>query len=218
MAEEEVQQPEKPAKKKKSSGGLSLPMMIVIGAGTLIVLVGVSLFAINYMVNNIIDKKLGSVSDTTKTHSHEDEANKKLKEHKKELDKTFKELEEEEYFETEEGVSYMETDRIVTNPKFSTRFAVIRLGLSYREKVAEGEGEAEGGHEEAKEGEVDHKAQKYQAQIKSIINDMIGTMTEEEIQQQRQNLPIIIKEKLTPVFKKQKKYLRDVLIVEFIIQ
>lgn len=218
MAEEEleeVQQPEKPAKKKKSSGGgLSLPLMIAIGAVTLIVLVGISLFAINYMVNNIIDKKLGAVSDTTKVLSPKEEAKLKEKEKAKELDKTYKELEEEEYFDTEEGVSYIETDRIVTNPKFSTRFAVLKLGLSYREKVGEEEKE----EEEKKEGEVDQKSMKMQAQIRNIINNMIGTMTEEELQQQRSSLPIIVKEKLTPVFKAHKMFLKDVLIVEFIIQ
>jgi hypothetical protein len=213
--EEEIQQPEKPTKKKKSSGGLSLPIMIAIGAGTLIVLVGASLFAINYMVNNIIDKKLGAVqADSTQTHTKEDEHAKKEKEKSKEIDETYKELEEEEYFETEEGVEYMETDRIVTNPKFSTRFAVLKLGLSYRIKVNDEEEEKE---EEEVEGE-DPKVMKMQAQIRNIINNMIGSMTEEELQQNRQNLQIIVKEKLTPIFKKHKMFLRDVLIVEFIIQ
>lgn len=214
--EEEIQQPEKPVKKKKSSGGLSLPMMIVIGAGTLIVLVGISLFAISYMVNNIIDKKLGAQADSTKVLSPKEEAKIKGKEKEKELDNAYKELEEEEYFETEEGVGYIETDRIVTNPKFSTRFAVLKLGLSYREKVNPDEEKEE--EEKPKEGEVDPAAQKMQAQIKSIINNMIGSMTEEELQQQRSNLAIIVKEKLTPVFKKHKMFLRDVLIVEFIVQ
>lgn len=212
--EEEIQQPEKPVKKKKSSGGLSLPLMIAIGAGTLIVLVAISLFAISYMVNNIIDKKLGGLSDTTKVLSPKEEAKLKEKEKEKDLEKTYKQLEEEEYFESEEGVGYTETDRIVTNPKFSTRFAVLKLGLSFREKVSEEEKE----EEKPKEGEIDPKTQKMQAQIKSIINNMIGSMTEEELQQQRSNLSIIVKEKLTPVFKKNKMFLKDVLIVEFIIQ
>ena len=106
----------------------------------------------------------------------------------------------------------METGRIITNPKLSEKFAVINLGLSYREKV----GEEESSEESA--DAPDAKALKMEAQIKSILNNMIGSMTEEEIQHQRQNLSTIVKEKLTPLFKKNKMFLREVLIVEFIIQ
>lgn len=212
--EEEVQQPEKPVKKKKSSGGgLSLPVMIAIGVGTLVIIVVVILFAISYMVNNIMDQRIGELAtDSSGVTQHADKPKEKGNDAREEIEKTWQELEEEEYFGDQKGVKYMETGRIITNPKLSEKFAVINLGLSYREKV----GEEESSEESA--DAPDAKALKMEAQIKSILNNMIGSMTEEEIQHQRQNLSTIVKEKLTPLFKKNKMFLREVLIVEFIIQ
>lgn len=216
MAEEEKQKPEKVKKKSK---GLSLPIMIGIGVIALAVLIGGILFGVNIMINSVLDARLAEVNVTDgeggeKDGEHGDKEHDKEhsdEEHEEEMDP--EEMAEDEFFNGDEGVSFKETGRVITNPKGSTQFVVVNLGLVIREK-----GEGEEGHEESEEGELSLKEVKMNAQVKHVINTVIGNLTLAELQEQRNLLTEIFKAKLKPVYQENGIWLREVVMVEFIIQ
>jgi hypothetical protein len=108
---------------------------------------------------------------------------------------------------------YMETGRITTNPRASTQFVVVNLGLSYRTGV--------GAEDAAKKAGTESEDQKrrFEALIRNAINNQIGDMTVGELQQiRRDSLTSIFKERLVPVFINNRIFLRDVILVEYIIQ
>lgn len=200
MAEEQKQEPEKPAKKPFA---LSLPIMIGIGVGVIVIMFGISIFAVNMMVNKIINAKIPAATAPDSNAAHgKSEQNVK---------------DEEETLGVEKG-TYVETGRITTNPKGSSSFVVINLGLVYRDK---GEAAQEsGGHEEGKgTPDVSIKDPQLEALIRQTINNRIGEMPVEEIQMlPRDSLITMFKQDLSPVFKGGSKYLRSVILKEFIVQ
>ncbi|GAB5466725.1 MAG: hypothetical protein Kapaf2KO_21610 [Candidatus Kapaibacteriales bacterium] len=126
-----------------------------------------------------------------------------------EYELTEEELEVKEFLSNEENMRYMETGKIVTNPKLSKNYVAINVGLDYspRPEVAEEELDA-----------ASTKMIKLNAKIKSDIIMLIGQMDTEELQQKRNLLPGIIKDSLAEKFKSEKLLLREVLISEFVIQ
>ncbi len=206
MAEETKQEPERPKKRKTV---LSLPVMIIIGVVVLALLIGGTLFAVNMMVSSIVETKLSGADSTgSKGGDHA-----KVEKTRSPEDAAMAELEEQEFL-GEVPTIYFETGRIITNPRGSSRFLVLNLGLEYREKVSE-----EGGGEEAKKEEgMSPEKQRLLAKIKDIINSKLGSMTESELETNTDSLRIFIKNDLSLLFKKEKKFLKDVLFVEKIIQ
>ncbi len=203
---EEKQEPEKPKKKKAV---LSLPMMIIIGVVILAVLIGGTLFAVNMMVSSIVDSKLSGV-DTTKKHGEVE----KVKKEKSEEEKMAEELEAEDYFD-EKPTSYLETGRIITNPRSSSTYIVLNLGLEYRQKLAEGEEPKEGA---AAETDASPEMKRLMAKIKDVVNTRIASMSESDIEAKRDSMKIFFKNDLTPIFKREKKFLKDLILVEYIKQ
>lgn len=205
MAEEgKKQEPEKPQKK---SGGLSLPVIIGIGAGVLIILVVVILFAVKMMLNTVVESQIGAVQPNNEQQTPPKEE---------------KDMSNIEYYKmmadndtvSDEDAKYMETGRITTNPRGSTQFVVVNLGISYRDKTSEDDGK-----KKEKNDEPDDKKRKFEALIRNAINNQIGDMTVSELQQiRRDSLRSIFKESLTPVFVSNRIFLRDVILVEYIIQ
>jgi hypothetical protein len=201
MADEiNKQEPEEPKKK----AGLSLPVIIGIGAGVLIILVVVILFAVKMMLNSVVGTQPVDIQTTEQQHKPVED----------------KDISDVEYYKRmvdEDKISdndskYMETGRITTNPRASTQFVVVNLGLSYRTGL---------GVDDAakKAAETDDQKRRFEALIRNAINNQIGDMTVGELQQiRRDSLTSIFKEKLVPVFIYNRIFLRDVILVEYIIQ
>jgi flagellar basal body-associated protein FliL len=201
MADEiNKQEPEEPKKK----AGLSLPVIIGIGAGVLIILVVVILFAVKMMLTSVVGTQPVDIQTTEQQHKPVED----------------KDISDVEYYKRmvdEDKISdndskYMETGRITTNPRASTQFVVVNLGLSYRTGL---------GVDDAakKAAETDDQKRRFEALIRNAINNQIGDMTVGELQQiRRDSLTSIFKEKLVPVFINNRIFLRDVILVEYIIQ
>lgn len=196
------QEPEKPdKKKKKKEGGMSLPVMIGIGFGVIVVNVVLVIVVINFVVPMM-------------NGSHDAEKDKKAKiaEEKKKAEHavSHSDPEEEEFFENEKERHYMETGRITTNPKMSTKFIVIGLGLEFRVK--------EDTYKEEELKAESEMMKKMLSRIKAVVIKELGMMSLEDLQTNRPQLDNIFKEKLRPLFKEQKIYLKRADIVEFIVQ
>ncbi len=54
--------------------------------------------------------------------------------------------------------------------------------------------------------------------IRNIVNSQIGSMSLEELQIPRDSMSKIFRERLRPLFRQQNARLKDIAIVEFIIQ
>lgn len=194
---EEKQEPEK-AKKKK--GGMSLPVMIAIGVGAIVVQVVLIIVVVNFVLPK---------SGDDASHKKTEELTEKQKQ-KQEDEKFFEgDTEEEDFFAEEKERKYLETDKIITNPKGSTKFVVVNLGLEYKFKPDVPE------PEQAADSDL---MKKLMARLKTTVIQDIGSKSVDEIHNSRSTYNTMIKEKLKPVFKESKIFLRNVYIVEFIIQ
>ncbi len=209
MAEEQqqgTQEPEMPTKKpKKSGGGLSTPVWIGIIAGALILNVATIILGIKWVVGDsaTADSEAGGKEHTEKVdkeHTGDGEFDE---------DQEYDDLEEENVLHGDENLKFKETGRITTNPKGSTSFVILNLGLEYRERKTE---EGGGGH-----GGADGGPDPVMARVKGVINSTVGSLTVEELQD-REALRTKLRDEIRKVYKKHKIYLRDVLLIEFLIQ
>jgi len=230
---------EAPVTKKKKvktagggiSSGISLPVLFII-IGVTIGILGVAAFIVNnMMISNIIEKKFkqaGMDSTTAITKLQEDNEiyAKKLAE-KMKLHEMMKKMEEEDFYMGEEGIEYAETSRLLNNPKNSSEVVVCQLGFEYRifkehvegEEAAEEEGEGEGeGKEAVKPDHFFTQNPKISAKVKATVNDMFSRMTIEEIQTARSELSDKLFEEFKPIFKKEKLWLKKVIVIEFLVQ
>ena len=206
MAEEAKQEPERPKKRKTM---LSLPIMIIIGVVVLAVLIGGTLFAVNMMVSSQVETLMANVDSTGGKGGHQ----KVEKKAHSEEDAAMAELEEQDYLD-EVPTTYFETGRIITNPRSSSSYVVLNLGLEFREKPKEGEKAAE-----VKQGaEMTPEMKRLMAKIKDVINTRIASMSESDIEAKRDSLKLFFKNDLIPIFKKDKKFLKDIILVEYIKQ
>jgi len=197
MADEKKQQPEKP---KKKSDGLSMPILIGIISGVIIVNI-----VIVVLVIKLVFPPAGGEENT--------QHGKESKVEKTETDEyEFGEDGGEEFFEKQKAIRHMETGRITTNPKGSEQFVILDLWLEYvvSEKVLEDH------HEEYKE-ESD-LMEKLFTRVRAEVISFVGSLTVEQINAIRPELPEKLREHLSDMFKKNKIKLREVIIKEFIIQ
>ena len=191
MAKEEKlerQEPEKP--KRQSTGSMKLPMLIGIIAGVVVIQA-----IIIVVVMNIFLKPSYAPADTQGG---------KTEQKKVEKDESPKEGESSD----DVNMQFIETGRITTNAKSSDKFVVLNLGLEFKAQ----------GEEEPSEKEGGTLSPIMNAKIKGTINGIIGSMAIEDLQAKRDSLSFIIKDRLKPVFKSNKMFLKDVIIQEFIIQ
>lgn len=193
-----VQEPEKAKKKKRE--GMSLPVMIAVGVGAIVVQVVLIVVVVNFLMPK-----------SEKDVAHEKEAKKTEAMKKKASEEEFfqEDSEEEDFFAEEKERKYLETDKIITNPKGSTKFVVINLGLEYKFKPDVPE------PERAPDGDL---MKKLMAKLKTLVIQDIGNQTVDEIHSGRADYNMKLRDKLRPIFKESKIFLRNVYIVEFIIQ
>lgn len=219
MAEDAKQKKkeEEPKKEKK----LSLPILIGIGAGALIIMVVVIIFALNF----ILDSKLQKIEEMTANQPAATEHSEKPPKGHDDEHPEDPEHEDIQKFLKGDEAEYYETDQIVTNPLGSTsQFVALRLGLSYfikghGEEGGEGGGDGHGDEEGADiSGLNAPKYKKFKSRIKHTVNSAIGSMTVTDMQIPRDSLANIIKVQLDPLFKENDFYLKDVILVQFVIQ
>jgi flagellar basal body-associated protein FliL len=215
MAEEngEKQEPVKPEKKtkKKASLGAGLSLPIIIGAvAGLLVLIAATVVISIFVASKFIAPQHpaagedGKHAEKTEKHQEEDEEN------KDEIDLDM--AEEEEFQKGMTGIHYVKTGRITTNPKGSSQFVVLNLGFEFRMKNKDNE------WIEAEVTEEDPMVKHAMSKAKGAVNQVLGSMTVDELHNKRSEMPLILKEKLKDTFKKYRILLKDVIIEEFIIQ
>lgn len=189
MADEEKD--DAPLKDKKK--GLSLPIMIAIIAGSVVLLFVAIIFVIRIMMSNLEESIISSTGK----------------------EPTVKVVKKEKKDESLDTFDYMETGRITTNPLSSSQFVVVNLGIFYK-AITKGNHEEEAKEETAADPEA--KAKRLNALVKHQINSQIGGMDVFALQVPRDSLMTIFREKLNPAFKMEGFQLKDVILIEFIIQ
>ncbi len=221
--EEQAALPPKKEKKKGGGGGnmSTSTMLIIIAVVAVILVVGVIL-SINVMVTSVIDRKMDEAGlDTTSAINKVQEENelylKKIQE-KMALQDAMNELDQEDFYMGDDGVLYAEVADILAMPKGSDDKVMIAIGIEYRVKTKVSEEEEE---EEKEAKAVDPTAifkQKPQlkAKIESNINNLIGSMTLDQLQSIRPELEDVLTERLKPVFKSERIWLKKVMVRKFI--
>ena len=209
---ENVQQPEDPKPKKKKKG-LSLPLIIGISLAALIILVGGTLGAVYIMVSNMVQN-----TNTEQTQNGGEAKENENKEQK--IEEDFSVDENYSYLKNvvknqSKNIRYMELGEIITNPKNSGQFVVMDIGIEFVAYDENGEvlPVTEGGEEESsffKENQL--------AKLRGRVNNVLWSMSVEELQQKRSKMPGVIENKFEPVFKKNRAVIKEVVILRFIIQ
>ncbi len=171
--------------------GISMPVLIAIIAGSIILLFVAILIVFSVMMNNMKESIMSNVGITDSVK-----------------------VEEEEVKESESlgNYEYMETGRITTNPSGGQQFVVVNLGLFYKLDIKNKD------NDDSKGSDPELKSQRLNALIKHKINTQIGDMDILSLQAPRDSLTAIFKDKLTSAFELEGYYLKDVILVEFIIQ
>jgi len=201
-AEPELQDKQVPEKPRLKSSGMSMLTLIGIIAGVVIIQVVIVILVIKLFVVPSVDNGNGN-DDKTKTE--------KVDQKDIEAEKLKK---QEEQAKEEKELIYENTGRITTNPRGSTDLVVVDLGLEFKF-----EGEAP----KPKEKETSILPEKLMARIKGTVNSIIGSYSSEQLNQNRDTLVVIFKDKLKEIFKSiliedKKILLKNVYITEFIIQ
>lgn len=212
MEEEEKHEPELPEKKKKKEktpGGISMPLIIG-AAGGIIVLIIASVIIGIVVAGKFFGPQAAQEEANSKDGKNKATANKEYKENPYEGEMPLSQL---------EGVMFMETGRITTNPKNGTSiYVVMNLGFEFKKMDEESKELAAIADKEGKVAIENPLVQKMMARIRSTINQMIASYTEAELQNMRPQMPDVLKKQLKPVFKDYELILGNVSIQEFIIQ
>ena len=186
---------EKPPKKP---GEMNLMKMLIMVGGTVVVLF--ILLIVVYMLIIKPDLEKMSVNGEGKD---------KTEEMKQEKDGDFNP----EEIKKEENERFLSTGRITTNPKMSTQFIVVDLGLDFyvnEEQMKEIKKE---------KPEESPMMLKPLSSVKGEVNNMLGSYTVEELQSiSRDTLQSMINAKLVKVFLANKMVLKEAILQEFIIQ
>lgn len=116
--------------------------------------------------------------------------------------------------------------RITTNPRNSTQFVVVNIGVVYfpksedhlKELKVEKAKEAKEAGPEGGGGNPTLLSTKSYAQLKANVTRVLGSLSVEELQARRDSLPSMIKMNVKPVFRENEMFIKDVILLEFILQ
>lgn len=209
----ELQEPEKVenSKKKKATGdkqGMSLTTVIILLLS--VVVVQAVLFILIYKF-------------VLKTPEGDEHSNGKSKTEKKGEANPMPnkisniDLQEQEFIAGEENRDFIETDRITTNPLNSAKYVAIKVYLEYRVHPSLMEVLPESDKAEEKLKKEGPYMQKIMANVKAIVIEQVGKMTEPEILGNKEKLRKNIEKSLKELFASKKIFLRDAKFTEFII-
>lgn len=182
---------QEPELQKKKEGGMKLPVLIALILGILIVNAVLIVVLFNMMVAPNLKSDGGEETKKAKVEHKEDEGGTGE--------------------ESKTPSEFIASGRITTNPRGSDRFVVVDLAFEFTKKEGAEEGESHG-------GEKGGFSPKMLALIKGSVNKSIGMMTVEDIQASRDTLDKIFFTSMKPIFKKDHKTLKQVIIQEFILQ
>lgn len=204
---EELQEPEK--KKKKKGSSLSIPMIVAIVFGVIVINIMLVIAVIKIWMP---DATATVPTDGDKTEMVKKDNDKSSEEGDEDDGYTLSELDEEEleFLEKESKRKYMETEDITTNPKASSAFVIIQLGIKF---VANEELDPK-----LLSAESDYM-KKLMGNTRAMIIKEIGQHTADELLENgRAVLPDIFKKSLKPLFKEKKLFLREITITKFMVQ
>lgn len=192
----EKQVPEKP---KGKPGELGLMQILIVIGGTAVLLF--VLFIVGYIF--IVKPDLQNIEEPGKDKAKSENVKKGDEAKNEDLNE----------FAKEEFERFVATGRITTNPKMSSQFVIVDLGIEFyvHEELAK----------EVKKEKTEESPgmNKVLASVKGEVNNILGAMTVEELQSiRRDSLQSVFKAKLKPVLKKSRMLLKDAIIQEFIIQ
>lgn len=109
-------------------------------------------------------------------------------------------------------MKFVETGRITTNPLNSDQFIVVNLALRFSARDKKILEKLTGG------GEGGGLPTEIMAPIRSKINQVLGSLTVEQLQQRRNILASELKDSLKAIFATHELILNEVYLQEFIIQ
>lgn len=214
---EDKQEPEKPKKKKREGGGgLSLPVMIIVGLGAIVIQVALVVAVLKFVFPQPADQSHGSDS-TAVAKGHGEEKKDKPKKAEEEINYD----EYEDIFSRMEKVLFVETGKIITNPKgASSVFVVTNFALEFKMMDPDKKDLAKMLYDEKskmiKEEEIYVK--KLMAATRNTINRLIASYSMEELQAKRQELTDNVRVQLRPIFREYELVILRVQLLEFIIQ
>ena len=200
----QVQEPEAPKKDKKP--GISLPLILgIIFGGIILLFLLVRFMILPYMVENM------------NPEAQKIKAQLLVEEKKNEMASGVTRLSAEFL---EKQTKTLMTGRITTNPKNSPQFVVIDIATMYVPKDEEVAKELakEGGKESKEPGVISPAFMSTMIRIKGVVNKILGSMTVEELQSKRDTLATLFKTQFKPLFYEKNCLVRDVVVQEFIIQ
>jgi flagellar basal body-associated protein FliL len=183
MAKEIEENQEAPSPKATSKKMKLLVLIGIIGGVVVLQAIIIVLFIYFFITPTISSDGEGGKSVQTKKHNTGDE---------------------ERTEDKDANLKFVETGRITTNPKMSTKFVVINLGLEFKAKE-EGSGE-------------ENLSPKMMAKIKGVVNQVLGSYLVEELHAKRDSIGIILKNDLKITFNEENYLLKDVILQEFLIQ
>jgi hypothetical protein len=199
---EEKQVPEKP---KSKSEGIKLPVLIGIIAGIIIIPIIVLIVLFKVFIAPTVNQQNNEQQTSTQVNSKNDsegERNNAKPKGKVTLTNDQMKL-----------VILQETGRITTNPKGSSSYAVVNLGI---EMFIEDEKEAE---ELRKDPEKSILWKKVFSRSREVITNTIGNYTLDDLKViNRDSLKYTFYDKLFPIFTQEKVVLVEVILQEFMMQ
>lgn len=187
---EELSQEEEPKAEKKA---LTTNTLIMIITATVLLNVVIVFFAIKFFTPDANEEQN---ADSVKLENKADDF--------------FREdSDEDKFFDENQNHKMIQTGRITTNPANTIKkFIVTDLGFEYKIKPE---------YEEHYKEDSDNM-NRFMTQIKSHINKYLGSRNLEELVTERADLDYNMKIELQPIFKKNKMYLKQVYIKEFLVQ
>jgi len=194
LTQPDAQAPEKPKKPKKDTDTKKYVMWGLIGGGFLIINTLLVVIVLRFVFPSQDSGENGE--EKTKIEKPKDE---------------FEGWDEEEadFFASEADKRLMKIEKIVTNPKSSSKYVVISFAMYYRPHPTL----------ELEVGNPDSPlVAKLNAKVKSAIITEIASHSESELEGKRLEFNSMFKDRLAPVFKEYKLFLREVIITEFLIQ
>lgn len=228
--EEQDKKAKTKTKKPKKEGALSLPVIIGIAVGAVVLIVA-SVVIGSFVASKLFPTQGGGNSatlDTADITAAIQKANREMLEAQQKEGKTPEEIDdmEAERMSSMPDVLVFETGKIVSNPRGNANvLIVLELALDFRVYDKENKTSMEivtiEGKDDAVTRTINFESTSYKklkTRVTSNLNELIATYSEAEFQGMRGDLKNIIRTQLRPVFRNFGLQLGEVQIVTFLIQ
>lgn len=200
---EDKQVPEKP----KKQGGISMTVVIGVVFGGLIVMVALIFVLFKFMIVPAINQAPAPAVGTEGAVAVKEHDNKKEHGDEEEEDADMSE-------EEEKKLVFMETGKIIANPKGNfEKYVILNMAMQFIPKDEKLVAELK------KEADKVTEWKKLLAGTKEIVTNTFGNYSVEEIGQMRKDsIKVMLFKQLKPLFKEEKIKLKSITLQEFLIQ